>query len=53
MLVLLIEGPVEYAVEMVLCVLIHLPSFMETVRGTQGILRFCFRNRRGCNVHNY
>jgi hypothetical protein len=37
-----------YAVEMTSCVKIHLPSFMKIGTGVQVILRFCFRNMKGC-----
>jgi hypothetical protein len=35
---------------MVSCVIIYIPSFMKTGIGVQAILRFCFRNLRGCDV---
>jgi hypothetical protein len=30
--------------------MIYLPSFMKIGIGVQGILRFCLRNLRGCDV---
>jgi hypothetical protein len=43
MLALLIEG-------IALCGMVCLPSSMKIDTGVQAILRFCFRNLRGCNV---
>jgi hypothetical protein len=39
-----------YAIETTSCGIIYLPSFMKIGTGVQVILRFCFRNVRGCNV---
>jgi hypothetical protein len=38
------------AVEIVSCGMICVPSFIKIGTGVQAILRFCFRNLRGCNV---
>jgi hypothetical protein len=40
----------KYTVEIALCGMIHLSSFMTIVTGVQAILLFCLRNLRGCNV---
>jgi hypothetical protein len=40
----------EYAVEMASCSKIHTPSFLKIGAGVQAILRFIFRNLRGCNA---
>jgi hypothetical protein len=42
----------EYGVEIVSCGMIYLyiPSFMEIDIGIQAILRFNFRNLKGCNI---
>jgi hypothetical protein len=40
----------KYTVEMASCGMIYIPSFMKTATSVQAILRFCFRNLRGCNV---
>jgi hypothetical protein len=40
----------EYSVEMASCGMIHVPSLMTIGTGFQAILRFCFRNSRGCYV---
>jgi hypothetical protein len=40
----------KYAVEMVSCGIICIPSFMKIDTGVQVILRFCLRNLRGYNV---
>jgi hypothetical protein len=40
----------EYGIEMVSCDMIYVPSFMKIDAGIQAILRFSFRNLRGCNV---
>jgi hypothetical protein len=32
------------------CSMVHVPSFMKIDAGFQAILRFRFRNLRGCNV---
>jgi hypothetical protein len=50
MLVLLAEGLKEYGVEIVSCGTIYISSFMKTDRGIHTILRFSFRNLKGCNV---
>jgi hypothetical protein len=39
-----------YVVEMALCGMIYIPSFMMLYIGVQITLRFCFRNVRGRNV---
>jgi hypothetical protein len=39
-----------YAVEMASSGMIYLISFMKNGADVQAILRFCFRNVRGCNV---
>jgi hypothetical protein len=41
-----------YAVEIASCSMIYLPSVMKVVKGVQGILRYCLRNLRGCDVGN-
>jgi hypothetical protein len=40
----------EYAVEMGLCGVMYIPSFVKIVIGVQAILGFCLRNLRGCNI---
>jgi hypothetical protein len=40
----------NYAVQMDLCGMIYIPSFMKIGTGVQGILRLCLRNFRGCNI---
>jgi hypothetical protein len=40
----------KYAVGMASCGVIYVPRFMKIGIGVQAILRFCFRNFRGCNV---
>jgi hypothetical protein len=40
----------KYAIEMALCGMIYLRSFMMIGTGVLAILRFCLRNLRGCNV---
>jgi hypothetical protein len=42
---------VEYAVKMASCIMIYVQSFMKIYMYTdaEAILRFCFRNFRGCN----
>jgi hypothetical protein len=40
----------EYSVEMASRDMIYIPSFMKIGPGIQVILRFSFRNFRGCNV---
>jgi hypothetical protein len=32
------------------CDMMYIPSFMKTGTGIEAILRFCFRDLRGCNV---
>jgi hypothetical protein len=49
-LVLLIEGIYGGAVEMAWCGTIYIPSEMKIGTGVETILRFCFRNLRGCNI---
>jgi hypothetical protein len=39
----------KYTVEMTLCGVIYIPSFMKTGIGVQTILRFFIRNLRGYN----
>jgi hypothetical protein len=39
-----------YAVQMALCGLIYIPSFMKICRSVQAILRFVLRNLRGCKA---
>jgi hypothetical protein len=39
-----------YSVEMALCGMIYLPSFMKFGTGVQAILRLCLRKLRDCNV---
>jgi hypothetical protein len=41
-----------YTVEMASCgmILLYIPSFMTITTGVQALLRFYFRNLRGCNV---
>jgi hypothetical protein len=34
----------KYAIEMALCGIIYIPSFMKFGAGVQAILRFCLRN---------
>jgi hypothetical protein len=40
----------KYAVEMASCGMAYLPSSMKIDTVVQEILRFCFRNLRGCKV---
>jgi hypothetical protein len=40
----------EHTVEMASGGMIYIPSFMNTGRGVEAILRFCLRDCRGCNV---
>jgi hypothetical protein len=40
----------KYAVDMVSCGVIYIPSFMKSGAGIQAILRFSLRNSRSCNV---
>jgi hypothetical protein len=40
----------EYAVEMTSCGKIYIPSFLKIGASVQALLRFIFRNLRGCNV---
>jgi hypothetical protein len=39
-----------YAVEIALCGIIYLPSFMKVRTGVQATLRFCLRNLIDCGV---
>jgi hypothetical protein len=50
MLVLLIEGIYEHVVDMALCGIIYIPSFMMISRGVQEISRVCSRNLKRCNI---
>jgi hypothetical protein len=50
MSVLLMGGIIIYAVEIALCGVIYLSSFMKMDTGVQAILRFRLRNLRGCDV---
>jgi hypothetical protein len=52
MLVLLIEGIYEVAIEMALCDMIYMyvPRCMKIGIGVQAILKCCLRNLRGCSV---
>jgi hypothetical protein len=43
-------GFVMYIVEMALCGMIYIQSFMKLGIGVQAILSFGFRNLWGCNV---
>jgi hypothetical protein len=43
-------GFVKCAVKMVSCAIIFILSFVKTDPGVQTILRFCFRNLRGCHI---
>jgi hypothetical protein len=40
----------KYPIEIALCGMICIPSFMKIGTGVQEILRFCLRNLRGCNA---
>jgi hypothetical protein len=40
----------EYGVEMLLCGMIYISSFMKIEAGVLTILTICLRNLRGCNV---
>jgi hypothetical protein len=40
----------KYAVEMVSCDMIHVPSFMKMDTGVQAIIRGCLENLRGCSA---
>jgi hypothetical protein len=40
----------KYAIEMVSCDTVYIPSFMNIGTGFQAIVRFCLRNLNGCNV---
>jgi hypothetical protein len=44
------EGFMKCSVEMALCGMIYIPSFMKIGTGVQAILRFCLSKLRGCNV---
>lgn len=50
MLVLLTGRFMKYVAEVASDGMIHVPSFINTGRGFQAILRFCLRNLNGCNV---
>jgi hypothetical protein len=39
----------EYAIEIILCGITHMPSFMKTGADVQAI-RFCLCNLRDCNI---
>jgi hypothetical protein len=40
----------EHAVVIASFGMVYIPSFIKISIGVQVILRFCFRNSRGCNV---
>jgi hypothetical protein len=44
------RGFIMYTVEMTLCGIIYLPSFMKIGIGIQAIIRVFYRNLMGCNV---
>jgi hypothetical protein len=45
-----VQAFMKYAVEMTLCGMMCITHFMKIGTGVQAILRFSFRNLRGCNV---
>jgi hypothetical protein len=50
MLVLLNKSFFDYVIELALCGMIYVPSFLKINTRVQAILKFCLRNFRGCYV---
>jgi hypothetical protein len=49
-LVLLMDGFMEYTIEIALDGMVHVPSFMMTRSGMQAVLKFSLNSSRGCSV---